>query len=950
MNPIHRHTMTAASTLALLAGTASAQTQSLPTLPDGGHTVGYVGNVVQEYMVPGYVGSEWAFVIEGADGGWVERRRNGNRVELREGGEGASMRFNARIGYGTGELRPGGTIRYIIEEEGSSHGFTSTGGPGAGPGRGGGGGGGSAILYLPPGEADWNNAVILGVAGAGGGGYVIGGSTTSADADGGPGQLSTCSTGPTLGCSDGTVTWNCSGLNGTLDGIPPGNNYYDDNVLVPYYMGAGGGTYPIDVSTWRHGFPNGSDPNRPEDSSWGFGAGGDNGPQGPGGGGGYSGGGTWYSGEFDFVGNFVCKGGGGGGGSYINPSYAVQGSEERLWGNRADSGVGEASAANLVLENDEPVGAADLTGGMITAATLDHATVTPVPACDAVGGPELWYRYTNDQTCPQAVTLTAEAFTLGGAPLSTDTVRMNAYTGETPSGGACRGWSHTGVYTDVVQPGETVMIAVYTPAPAGVDPDVNALLSFAAVDAPSVPNVLQPRAILAGVEETEHFCGVPYGPLDFNGCDASLTEGIAAYYEFVNLGACEVDATFTLTSGQLNDLGIFSVENGCAEPTLGVMTERLAPGERMLLQIVSQTGDPVSFRVDTAYAPGQPDCDCDGTPDACDPNNVCIPANDDMANAIELTSAWQDYSAAYATPDGTGSCDLGTVQDIWYTHTATTDGQLLAVAESDLGAGATGQVGITVYTADGGTELGCDLGQEADRFGAATTALALVPMRQGETVLVRLSVPDGATGPLATGRISAAFDLFLVNDTCEHATAIPLAGEGSVATIFYPTYTQNEGSEGFCFETGEDHYDTWYTFTAPADGTATFAHRRAGAPLGGGLELYDACGGTLLACHDGDEPIVEVTMTQGQTVALRALHTEAAFSAINPHILTTFEAGGCSAADLAEPFGALDFFDVSAFLGAYSTQDNTADLAEPFGVWDFFDVSTFLVLFNAGCP
>lgn len=55
-------------------------------------------------------------------------------------------------------------------------------------------------------------------------------------------------------------------------------------------------------------------------------------------------------------------------------------------------------------------------------------------------------------------------------------------------------------------------------------------------------------------------------------------------------------------------------------------------------------------------------------------------------------------------------------------------------------------------------------------------------------------------------------------------------------------------------------------------------------------------------------------------------------------------------ADLAEPFGSLNFFDVSAFLGFYNTQNPAADLAEPFGTWNFFDTAAFLAAFNAGCP
>lgn len=55
-------------------------------------------------------------------------------------------------------------------------------------------------------------------------------------------------------------------------------------------------------------------------------------------------------------------------------------------------------------------------------------------------------------------------------------------------------------------------------------------------------------------------------------------------------------------------------------------------------------------------------------------------------------------------------------------------------------------------------------------------------------------------------------------------------------------------------------------------------------------------------------------------------------------------------ADLAPPFGELNFFDVSAFLSAYNAQDPVADFAAPSGVFNFFDVSAFLSAYNAGCP
>lgn len=47
--------------------------------------------------------------------------------------------------------------------------------------------------------------------------------------------------------------------------------------------------------------------------------------------------------------------------------------------------------------------------------------------------------------------------------------------------------------------------------------------------------------------------------------------------------------------------------------------------------------------------------------------------------------------------------------------------------------------------------------------------------------------------------------------------------------------------------------------------------------------------------------------------------------------------------------GQLDFFDISAFLSAFSSSDPSADLTGE-GDFDFFDISAFLTAFAAGCP
>lgn len=47
--------------------------------------------------------------------------------------------------------------------------------------------------------------------------------------------------------------------------------------------------------------------------------------------------------------------------------------------------------------------------------------------------------------------------------------------------------------------------------------------------------------------------------------------------------------------------------------------------------------------------------------------------------------------------------------------------------------------------------------------------------------------------------------------------------------------------------------------------------------------------------------------------------------------------------------GILDFFDISAFLSAFATNDPIADFNNDSG-FDFFDISAFLTAFSTGCP
>lgn len=108
-------------------------------------------------------------------------------------------------------------------------------------------------------------------------------------------------------------------------------------------------------------------------------------------------------------------------------------------------------------------------------------------------------------------------------------------------------------------------------------------------------------------------------------------------------------------------------------------------------------------------------------------------------------------------------------------------------------------------------------------------------------------------------------------------------------------------------------------------------------PVTGGWQTWTTTAGTVQL--DGGEQVIRFVNlgSAGQGYNLDSL----AFSAT--------ETPPCSAADLAEPYGQLDFFDVSAFLSAFAANDLLADMNGD-GTLDFFDISAYLGVFSAGCP
>jgi outer membrane protein assembly factor BamB len=187
-----------------------------------------------------------------------------------------------------------------------------------------------------------------------------------------------------------------------------------------------------------------------------------------------------------------------------------------------------------------------------------------------------------------------------------------------------------------------------------------------------------------------------------------------------------------------------------------------------------------------------------------------------------------------------------------------------------------------------------------------------------------------------------------------------VALDGDIAVVATTVYTDNPPVFIFDLATGEQTHrlvdETEFGFgsaVAVDDGRVL-----VGRPSGRGtVKLYDAQSGDLVgdfvardsrpnqefgnaAAIDGPVAIVGAAFDDDFGVWNGAAYV----------FLPQNFSGPCGPADLAEPFGSVTFFDLTAFITLFVAGDAGADLAEPFGTINFLDIAAYLDLFNAGCP
>jgi hypothetical protein len=240
-----------------------------------------------------------------------------------------------------------------------------------------------------------------------------------------------------------------------------------------------------------------------------------------------------------------------------------------------------------------------------------------------------------------------------------------------------------------------------------------------------------------------------------------------------------------------------------------------------------------------------------------------VMASDDCSTATVLTTgvsvsgntANSNPSTGIPASHCAGTSETG--KDDWYTYTASTaDTYTFSMC-----VGTTFDSALSLWTGcpDGTlTPVACS----DDACGAQSRLTRA--MAAGETLLVRVggyNASSGAYGLVVNGTLPPP-----ANDNCAGATPVSLganSGTNASATL--------DGSAS-CGGTGPD---VWYTFTAATAGDYQIDTCNT-TGFDTVVSLYDACGGTQLACNDdstcaasGLRSTVQKTFAAGETVTIR---------------------------------------------------------------------------------
>ena len=252
-----------------------------------------------------------------------------------------------------------------------------------------------------------------------------------------------------------------------------------------------------------------------------------------------------------------------------------------------------------------------------------------------------------------------------------------------------------------------------------------------------------------------------------------------------------------------------------------------------------------------------------GTP--CDASS---PPNDECETAIAVATGSVNFDSTFATTSGLPldpSCDEGFgtnfVKDVWFAWTPATSG----IGIASLCNAAAFDTRLAAYTDCFGGIVGCN----DDAAGCGLTSEMQFQVSAGTTYLIRV----GGYSAGGTGTLTLSVGAALPNDECTGAIAVgngDTAFDSTTATDSVPPLDP-VCDEGFGTAIRKD---LWFTYVATCSETVTVS-TCGSATFDTRLAIYDACGGTTIACNDDGAGCPNLTSkvtfsaTQGTTYVIR---------------------------------------------------------------------------------
>ena len=240
------------------------------------------------------------------------------------------------------------------------------------------------------------------------------------------------------------------------------------------------------------------------------------------------------------------------------------------------------------------------------------------------------------------------------------------------------------------------------------------------------------------------------------------------------------------------------------------------------------------------------------------------PANDECANAIELTL--QDYNNVNYTlgnlgdaTESTPACSGNTSTDVWYKFTATSKANKIYLPpHSGL------DLAFEIFDACGGNSIACvDLNSTSVSESYYDYHFTIGQTYYIKVFLYNQSFSDA---PFEIAVISIPQP---VNDDCSSSIEIPVHG---VDNPVYISGNFGGATESLTPCSGSIATDLWYHFTATTEAQKIYLPPHSGLDLA--FEVFDACSGNLVACVDNNSSSVSETyydyhFTVGNTYYIR---------------------------------------------------------------------------------